>query len=212
MQEHSNQARRIENLLSCLGPDDDSVRKEEDRNEWLQSAYERLQKHAHWVLANRPDIRRWEEPGDLLNNAVARLMRALPKVKLESAEHLFNLGRLEIDRELTDMARKHYGPEGIGRNHHTDPPSLDSDAVPLYEAAQDTLDPAKLADWTEFQKQVESLPEKEREVFKLWFHEKMSLVAIGKSLGVCTETAERRCHSACSLLRKAREGQAPPRS
>jgi RNA polymerase sigma-70 factor (ECF subfamily) len=204
----SDQKERIEKLIGCLGQGDDLVR-EKAVNELIRFAGEYLREPTHWKLVRRPDIRRWEDTDDLVNNAMARLARALPAVKLESAEHFLSLARLEINRESTDMARKHYGPEGLGRNHHTDAPSLNSDAVPLYEAAQDTHDPAKLADWTEFQKQIEKLPEKEREVFKLWFHGKKSLKDIGDSLGTCTETAERRWRSACKLLRKAREDQAP---
>ena len=39
---------------------------------------------------------------------------------LPSVSHFFHLAAVQVRRELLDLAKHHFGPEGAGRRHHTD--------------------------------------------------------------------------------------------
>ena len=77
---------------------------------------ERLQTLAHVMLRDYPRVKRWEETADVLQNALIRLHRALQTVIPPSPRDFFRLATLQIRRELVDLARHYYGPEGIGAN------------------------------------------------------------------------------------------------
>src|SRR3954451_10155322 len=75
---------------------------------------------ARAMLRRRPHVRRWEETDDLLQAALVRLHRSLAQVQPESVRHFDNLAAAQIRRELIDLARSYFGPEGLGAHHHTD--------------------------------------------------------------------------------------------
>lgn len=66
------------------------------------------------MFRTHPYLRRWGPSDDVFQTSVIRLHRALAGVKIESVKHFFNFATLQVRRELLDMLKKHYGPEGIG--------------------------------------------------------------------------------------------------
>jgi RNA polymerase sigma-70 factor (ECF subfamily) len=90
------------------------------REALLDHACDRLLKLTRKIFHSSGDLRRWEETGDVFQNSMLRLHRALSATHVESVRHFFNLAALQIRRELIDLARHHFGPEGIAYNHHTD--------------------------------------------------------------------------------------------
>lgn len=203
MQEIPDQEAQIDHLLDRLRQGDDSV-----RAELIAYSQDQLSRRAHNMLKG-DRVRRWVETDDLLQNALLRLHKTLAEVKPNSAGHFFALAARETHRELTDLARHYFDPEGIGANHFTDKVSSDSNAQPKYEVGQTTHNPEKLYDWGLFHEKVGTLPAKEKRVFELHWYEGLTLVAIAKMLEVSTETAERAWRSASKMLRKLMQGDLP---
>ena len=75
---------------------------------------------ARAMLRRYPHLRRWEETDDLLKPLSSGCTGAWPKSGPETVRHFDNLAATQIRRELIDLARSYYGPEGLGANHHTD--------------------------------------------------------------------------------------------
>lgn len=129
------------------------------RDALLDHACDRLLRLTQKMFHGYPHLRRWEATDDVFQNAMIRLHRALADVKLESVRHFFNLAAVQIRRELLDLAKRHFGPHGIGSNYHTDGQPADDDGGSLAEAAE----PRNVEDWSEFHAHVEALPDDEQE-------------------------------------------------
>src|SRR5262245_51177499 len=123
--------------------------------ELINKTWERLSELTHLMLRSYPRLKRWEQTDDVLQNALMRLWRAIEAVKPASLRDSYRLATLQIRRELLDMVRHHFGPQGPAAHHQTnvaDKPSS-GHAVPAFEAANVSLDPARLAAWSEFHQQ-----------------------------------------------------------
>lgn len=159
----------------------------------LDHACERLFRLTRKMFHGSGKLRRWEQTDDIFQNSMLRLHKALEQTKVETVRHFFNLAALQIRRELIDTARKHFGPEGIAANHHTDMQAPDEAGGTLHAAADE---PEDLAQWTRFHTLVETLPEDEREVVNLLFYEALTQEEAAQVLGVNVRTVKRRWQSA----------------
>lgn len=179
------------------------------RAELLSLTWDRLHRLARKLLKDFPAVRRWEETDDVFQRAAIRLERALAADPPSSASHFFKLAALQIRRELLDLSRHFYGPEGMGRHHHTDG-HPDGDRDPghrLADPAAATDGPATLAQWTELHQAVERLPTQEREVFDLHYYTGLLLKDAAELLQISERTAKRRWRSARLLLHEALKGR-----
>lgn len=163
------------------------------REALLTHACDRLLRLTRKIFHCSGDLQRWEQTADVFQNSMLRLHHTLSKVEVESPRHFFNLAALQIRRELIDLARKHFGPEGIGRNHHTDRQPPDEAGGSLYPRAEE---PEDLSAWSEFHEEVEKLPEEEKEVVNLLFYEALTQDEAATILGVNVRTVKRRWQSA----------------
>jgi len=204
MPDDFNQTTQIRRCLDQLNAGEESA-----REQLVSQACQWLQGRARMMLRSYPHVRRWEETDDVVNKAMLRLHRALAEVRPTSVQHFLNLANTQIRRELIDMARHYFGAEGLGAHHATDGLSPDTDARPRYEVSQDTFEPARVSEWTEFHEQVEALPDKEKEVFSLRWYDGMTFAEIGQVLDITDRTAKRRWRSACVMLYKALQGGIP---
>lgn len=170
------------------------------REELIRHASSRLCALTRTMLHRSPRIRRWEETDDVFQRALLRLHESLVEVRPESVRELFGLARTQIHRVLIDLARHYYGPEGQGAHHETDAQAGDGRDRPRHEGDDETLDPASVAEWTEFHQQVEALPPDEREVFGLRWYQGLTFEQIGQVIGTTDRTAKRRWRSACRIL------------
>lgn len=159
----------------------------------LDHACDRLLRLTRKMFHGSGDLRRWEQTDDIFQSSMLRLHKALEKTRVESVRHFFNLAALQIRRELIDTARRHFGPEGIAANHHTDMQAPDEAGGSLHAAAEE---PDDLAQWTQFHTLVERLPEDEREVVNLLFYEALTQEEAARLLGVNVRTVKRRWQSA----------------
>ena len=164
------------------------------RNDLLAASADRLTALTRKMLGDYRGVRRWEETGDVLQNAMVRLNRALGAVAPPTARDYYRLAAAQIRRELIDLSRHHYGPEGAGAHHASQPG--DTASPPLHEAVDLSRDPAKLGSWTEFHEAVEKLPDEERETFDLLFYQGLSQDDAAHLLGVAVRTIKRRWQAA----------------
>lgn len=146
-------------------------------------------------------VRRWAETDDVLQNSLIRLHRSLAEVRPESARQFYGLATTHIRRELIDLARKHFGAEGIGANHHTDG-GIAAENKP-HDAEPETVEA-----WAKFHEVVEALPEPEREVVNLLWYEEMSQPEAAEVLGISLATVKRRWQSARIRLSETLERDA----
>jgi RNA polymerase sigma-70 factor (ECF subfamily) len=114
----------------------------------------------------------------------------------------FNLAALQIRRELADLFRHHYGPEGHAAHHVTDPGKVDpaGDIDPLHERAEGRSGPLTQMQQREFHEHVQALPQQEREVFDLIYYQGLSREEVALTLNVAVRTVKRRWRSARLLL------------
>jgi RNA polymerase sigma-70 factor (ECF subfamily) len=159
------------------------------------------------MLQGYPRVRRWEETDDVLQNALLRLHRTLKEVPPRSVADFLRLAALNIRRELLDLAKHHFGPHGDGAHHETAGPEGESPPEPV---GHGSLDPSRLAVWSEFHTQVEQLPEEEKAVFDLLWYQGLSQADAAAALGVNERTIKRRWQSARIRLHDALQGE-PPR-
>ncbi len=178
----------IQGLLDLANAGD-----EEARSRLFDHTCGRLLKLTRAALARYPAVRRWEATDDVFVNAMMRLHRALDAVRPATARHFFNLAGTQIRRELLDLKKHYYGPEGIGRNHHTDHQSPDAAGGRLANAVHEPEDPFE---WGEFHEAVEQLPEETREVFNLVYYQGLSQQEAADVLEVGLSTVKRRWQAA----------------
>ena len=192
----------VEALLSRLNQGGDIAA----RNELIQLTYDRLRILTRKYLWKYPGVARWDESGDVLHNALIRLMQAFGSVQFENARHFFNLSARTIRRELLDTKRHYYGAEGTGANHATQVGGgggSEDDGLSVYgQVGTQTLDPERLAAWTEFHKTVDRLPEEEREVTNLVWYQDLTHDEAARLLDVNTKTVQRRWREARLKLGK----------
>lgn len=183
---------------------------EQARTRLIEHACERLRLLTRKMLGEFPRVRRWEETDDVFCEAVTKLHRSLEQVRPESPRQFYGLAATQIRRVLIDMARRYYGPEGLGANHETTGVRPDGKKNPRHERAETHGEPASLIEWSEFHEQVEALPEEEREVFNLLWYEGLTQQEAARVLGISQRTLTRRWQDARFRLHEARKGEPLP--
>jgi RNA polymerase sigma-70 factor (ECF subfamily) len=201
---HENTTVRMQRCLDRLRAGDAAA-----RNELVAAASERLTRLARKMLKGR--LRRLEQTGDVLHNAVVRLCRALQGAPPATLREFFGLAALQVRRELIDLARHHFGPHGAAAHQQSDPLLEGSGAEE--GAALDFPDrgdePSNLAAWGEVHEKVGALAEEEREVFNLVYYQGLTHAEAAALLGVSTKTIQRRWQSACLALHDLMGGELP---
>jgi RNA polymerase sigma factor (sigma-70 family) len=178
--------------LGRLAGGDEEVSRQA-RERVFEHAAGRLEKLARRMLRAYPRLRRWEQTGDVLQNAALRLHRALAALRPDSPREFYALAATQLRRELIDLSRHHFGPEGQGGHHLTDPGAVGSRQDPWNE-------PGSLLEWAEFHERVGRLPEAERETFDLLWYQGLTQKEAAAVLGVTERTVKNRWRSARLLL------------
>jgi RNA polymerase sigma-70 factor (ECF subfamily) len=154
-------------------------------NELLRRAGDRLEGLAHRMLRCYPNVRRYEQTGDVLQGATLRLLRALGEVRPATTREFFGLAAEQIRRELLDLLRRHNGPQGWAANHESNAPCANETSTgkghPEPVAPIET--PAELERWTAFHEAVGELPAQEREVFNLFYYHGWTSEEVAEFLG-----------------------------
>jgi RNA polymerase sigma-70 factor (ECF subfamily) len=172
------------------------------RHEVINHACQRLELLTRQMLRRDPRLRRWEQTGDVLQNAVLRLHRSLATLRPESPEQFYGLAAAQIRRELIDLARHHFGPEGAAAHHHTGGGEQVSGDGPVVNKEDAGGEPASLVEWTDFHEKVQALPQSERAVFDLVWYEGLTQAEAAQVLGVTARTVKNRWRSAKMELQR----------
>ena len=196
---------QLQNWLLLLKQGDQDA-----RQRLIEHACERLQLITKKMLRGFPRVRRWEETDDVFVEAVTKLHRSLEAVQPETTQDFYRLATTQIRRVLIDMARRYYGPEGLGAKHETTAGGSESRGAHRWEATDQADEPSNLAEWADFHRHVEALPNEERDVFSLLWYEELTQVEACEVLGISERTLRRRWHGARIHLHKARHGEPLP--
>lgn len=180
--------------------------------ELVDCSCRRLLQLTRKMLRRYPRVKRWEETDDVLQNVSMRLQRALNQVVPGSVRDYLRLASLQIRRELLDLVKHYFGPQGLGANHGTH--FQNSDQTTSNGEHRQPVDvrnePQRLAAWTEFHAQVDELPEEEREVFDLLWYQGLTQVEAARLLSVTERTIQRRWQAARLHLFEKLKGELPP--
>jgi len=202
----SGQSQLIRVWIDRLRAGDETARKE-----LLNCACERLNQLTHKMLRGFARVHRWEQTDDVMQNAALRLYRSLGDVPPATVQDFLRLAALNIRRELLDLAKHYYGPQGHGAKHATLSGGASGEGAPASPLDKPDADdePSRLAAWTEFHRQVEALPDEERELFDLLWYQGLSQGEAAEVLQVSERTIKRRWRSARLKLHDAMHGQLP---
>jgi RNA polymerase sigma factor (sigma-70 family) len=201
----SQQTLQIQGWIDRLRSGDESA-----RGQLLSIASERLATLARKMLKSYPRVKRWEETDDVLQNAALRLYRTLQQVTPQTVQDFFRLAALNIRRELLDLAKHYYGPQGQGAHHATHADDSDqSGHRAAFDPSDASNEPNRLAVWSEFHRQIDSLPDEEREVFDLLWYQGLSQADAASVLQVSERTIKRRWQAARLKMHEAMKGDLP---
>jgi RNA polymerase sigma-70 factor (ECF subfamily) len=202
---NENQSLEIEGWIRRLEGGDAQA-----REQLLNLASERLTRLARKMLKGFPRVKRWEETDDVLQNTLLRLHRSLAEVRPASTVEFYRLAAVSIRRELLDLAKHYYGPQGLGANYASIErrPEASASSPGLAPPAEDE-DTARLEGWANFHQQVERLPNEEREVFDLLWYQQLSQAETSRLLDVSERTVKRRWAAARLRLHEALGGKSP---
>jgi RNA polymerase sigma-70 factor (ECF subfamily) len=168
------------------------------RDEMLRAVHARLERLARKMLRRFPDVRRWEQSDDLLQNAVLRLLRALGKIEPTSVRNFFGLAAQQMRRELLDLARRYRSRRVCGPSRAAGPDGSAS-RVSAPEPAAPAEDPDDLDKWCAFHEAVEGLPAAEREVVGLLYYHGWTQAEVAEHLCMSKRTVQR--HWAAAMLK-----------
>lgn len=166
----------VHRLIERLRRGDDSA-----RNALLERVYHRLRRIAGALFRDEfPRLRARHDLNSVVDEAWMRLMKALEETRPESAEDFYSLMFHKVRHVLLDMARIQSRNDARWRQG---PPDVeDPDATAQFDVGDSTYEPARLAIWSEFHREVESLPDKQRLVFDLHYLGEFSQSEIARLL------------------------------
>ena len=129
------------------------------RRQLLERACDRLRRLAARIFRESfPALRDRHELDSVVHETWLRLAQALESAHPPTVADFFRLAAHKIRQVLLDMAdrqRKLMAREAVGLSGVAGPPP------------DETYDPARLAEWTEFHRRVDALPPDQRAVFEM---------------------------------------------
>jgi RNA polymerase sigma factor (sigma-70 family) len=151
------------------------------RREVLERACERLRRLAGTMLAGSfPALTAHHELDSVVHETWLRLLQALDQTEPPTVADFFRLAAHKVRQVLLDMADRHR------RRAAREGPGLGGGSAfgGFASVGGQTLDPARLALWSEFHAQVANLPEDERQVFELHYYLELPQAQIAQMLGL----------------------------
>ena len=151
------------------------------RRELLDRACTRLRRLANAMFAGSfPALREQHELDSVVHETWLRLLQALDQVEPPTVADFFRLAAHKVRQVLLDQADRQR------RRADREAPGLggDSDSGRFASMAAQTLDPARLALWSELHARVANLPDDERQVFELHYYLELPQAEIARMLGL----------------------------
>ncbi|MGE3803061.1 MAG: RNA polymerase sigma factor [Gemmataceae bacterium] len=148
------------------------------RRALLERACDRLRRLAARMLnSSFPAVRAQHELDSVVHETWLRLAQALEKTDPPTVADFFRLAAHKIRQVLLDMAERQ---RRLGQREVLGLGNPSSNGLP--EPAQLTYNPARLALWTEFHQNVDTLEESERAVFDLHYYLEIPQAEIARLL------------------------------
>lgn len=161
---------------------------------------------ARKMLRRNLDLKKWEDTDEVFQIAVIRLHTSIAAVKPDSIPRFLGLATTQVRRTLIDLARRHFGPLGDGRNASSDPEAVTNVAAPR------SSEPESLAQWAEFHESIDRLSDSEKQIFQLAWYGALTQKEIARLLEISVATVQRRWYSAQISLHQLMEGYSPEES
>lgn len=169
-------------------------------NELFQRVANRFEVLARQMLTGYPMARVEADTGDLIQMALVRLLRMLNEFVPETPVDLMRLAALQMRRELIDLSRRL-------RNGPFEMQCTVDNKTCEGEQGLSTLNPARLAEWTEFHEHAANLPVELRAVFDLLWYQEVSQSEAASILEVSERTIQRRWRLARLTLQQSLESK-----
>lgn len=179
------------------------------RDRIIEITIARLRVLASRMLSRFPQVRRWDDTDDVLQNAILRLHRALADVQPDSPRAIMALAATQLHRELIDLARRYRGPMSFEANHATRIPEPADASEPPSPIDQAAAADESLDRWSAFHDVIEGLPADQREVFHLVWYLGADQKTIARLLECSERTVKSRWRAAREAVRSALDGQPP---
>jgi RNA polymerase sigma factor (sigma-70 family) len=160
------------------------------RHELLQRAHSHLLRIAGSIFEQDfPGLRGRHNLESVVSEVWIRLVSALEVTQPQTVDGFLGLVFHKVRQVLLDMARRQRRDDA--HRHHPRAESGDSNELPLYDRADSSNDPGRLAILSEFHQQVEKLPDDERIVFELRYYTGFSQVEIAQMRGLSPKQVSR---------------------
>jgi RNA polymerase sigma factor (sigma-70 family) len=165
------------------------------RRELLEDAHDRMRRVVRALAQRRfPGLLNRHEVDSILHDTWLRLLQALDKARPPPVADFFRLFAHKVGQVLLDLAERHR------RLHREEARGGDGSHDPLSQVGGQTYDPARLALWTEYHRQVETLDPDERAVFQMHYYLGMPQSEIARLLGLHPRKVSRLWLSATEKL------------
>jgi len=151
------------------------------RAELLERACDRMRRLANATLGQSfPALRERHELDSVVHETWLRLVQALDQTEPPTVADFFRLAAHKIRQVLLDMAEQQ---QRRGRREVIELGSDSGGGLQSSSAGQ-SLDPARLALWTDFHTRVAALPDPERTVFELHYYLELPQAEIAQLLNL----------------------------
>jgi RNA polymerase sigma-70 factor (ECF subfamily) len=155
----------------------------------VQAIGARLEQLSRKMLRRFPNVKRFADTDDVLQNSVMRLLRILQQMPPPSTVDFFGLAAVHVRRELLDLAR-HFA-------------ARDRQEVPTGHDPEDERPSSVSGDleqWCAFHEAVERLSVEQREVVGLIYYHGWPQKDVAQLLGISERTVRRRWEEALLTL------------
>lgn len=172
----SDESLELQDLIDRLRNGDESARRL-----LLERAYDRLCRLAARILSGSfPVVQARHDVHTVVHETWLRLLQTLEKTHPPTVADFFHLAAHKIRQvllDLVDRQRNLASREAAGflANGSTG-------SIP--EPSQQTYDPSRLVQWSEFHQRVEQLPDDERAVFEMHYYLELPQAEIAKTLNL----------------------------
>jgi RNA polymerase sigma factor (sigma-70 family) len=167
----------IRKLIDRLREGDPSA-----RHALLERIHHRLRRIAASSVQRFPRLRAMHDVDSIVDDAWIQLMKALETTRPETPEGFYRLVFRKVRHVLLDMARRQGREDSLRRGAPREPESNDPRS-PL-DIADTTMEPSRLAFWTEIHREVGRLPEDQRAVFRFHYFAEIPQSEIARLLNL----------------------------
>ena len=154
----------------------------------IAATSERLTHIARKKLAGFPVVRTQAETGDVLQEALMKLDRAVRATPPSAPREYLGLAALQIERVLLDFARRYSGRVPA--------------ELPEEPMARGTTENLSTEDWASFHEAVDRLPDPPRNIFRLHFYLGLTHDQIASQVKQSRKTVGQQIRNAKLLLAK----------